>query len=100
MKPHSLYYYVPPEAISQKDYSNLGLWSLGVLLYFIIYEKYPFEYELEANYEKETFWIYNELVFPGKPVVGEKLKDFITVCLMGKERDLTAMMRHQLFVTK
>lgn len=54
-----LYYFVPPEGLSQRDFSNAGIWSLGILLYFIIYEKYPFEYEMDNLFQKETFWIYN-----------------------------------------
>ena len=42
LKENHLYYFVAPEALSQKDYSGLSIWSLGVLLYYIVYEKYPF----------------------------------------------------------
>lgn len=97
LKENYLYYFIAPEALSQKDYSGLSVWSLGVLLYYIIYEKYPFEYEFYDSFQKETFFIYNELSFPSKPVVNEKLKDFISICLGGKERDLFQLQRHQFF---
>jgi serine/threonine protein kinase len=37
LKEQRFYYFVAPEAFSQKDYSNIAIWSLGILLYYIIY---------------------------------------------------------------
>lgn len=74
-------YYIAPEIITEEPYgSACDIWSLGVLVYFIVAGKYPFEgrnmKELFANIcgaklsFSEDVWKY----------ISQECKDFIRDC--------------------
>ena len=48
LKESKYYYFISPQAYIQKDYSRLSVWSLGILLYYLAYQRYPFDYDIES----------------------------------------------------
>lgn len=54
-------YYTAPEILNNKPYSfPSDYWSLGMLVYYLYYQKYPFI--LDRNKSKEPMKIYNDII--------------------------------------
>eukprot|EP01017_Pseudomicrothorax_dubius_P003395 TRINITY_DN1047_c0_g1_i10.p1 TRINITY_DN1047_c0_g1~~TRINITY_DN1047_c0_g1_i10.p1 ORF type:complete len:215 (+),score=44.85 TRINITY_DN1047_c0_g1_i10:145-789(+) len=82
----SPYFMAPQISGMEGDYTNkCDIWSLGVLLYNLLYGKFPWTgrdlYELSDNIRA------NPLAFPDTPAVSEKTKDIIKRMLQVEEAD-------------
>ncbi|CAD8158977.1 unnamed protein product [Paramecium pentaurelia] len=79
-------YYMSPQILNGQQYtSKSDIWSIGLMLYQIIYQKTPWlgrsESELLYNI------VHQNLKFPEVPNVNELCKDFILNCLQIKEEN-------------
>ena len=88
------YWYLPPECFEEKKdikiNSKVDIWSLGVILYEMIFNKKPFghQYSSQKNLLKEKV-IQNayHVDFPDKPEISKECKEFIENCLKYKQKE-------------
>ena len=88
------YWYLPPECFEEKKNikinSKVDIWSLGVILYEMIFNKKPFGHQCSSqkNLLKEKIIqnAYN-VEFPEKPEISKECKDFIQNCLKYKQQE-------------
>jgi len=77
-------YYMPPEIVNKQKYIPFysDIWSLGVLLYTMIFGNFPFR----ANKEEELFELISEgnLTFPDDIEVSEKVKNLLSKTIVIK----------------
>ena len=77
-------YYMPPEIINKQKYIPFysDIWSLGVLLYTMIFGNFPFR----ANKEEELFELINEgkLTFPVGIEVSDKVRKLLSKIIVIK----------------
>jgi len=77
-------YYMPPEIVNKQKYIPFysDIWSLGVLLYTMIFGNFPFR----ANKEEELFELINEgkLTFPDYIEVSDKVKKLLSKTIVIK----------------
>lgn len=67
----------PPEVLKAtpiKDDKAIDIWSIGVVLYMMIYKKHPFE--KAGNVTRDTI-LREHLKFPSKTIVTDELKEVI-----------------------
>ena len=85
------YWYLPPECFDENKNVEINykvdIWSLGVILYEMIFNKKPFGHECSSQKnlikEKVIQNAYN-VEFPDKPEISEECKEFIKNCLKYK----------------
>ena len=87
-------YYMSPEVLDKKkisvdDASKIDIYSLGVLLYYLAFDDYP--YELKNVNHKDFKGILNnikekELIFPEKTGHSDLFRNFLKKCL---DKDIT-----------
>jgi serine/threonine protein kinase len=86
-------YYMSPEVLEKKqisisDASKIDIYSLGVLLYFLAFNDYPYELD-NVDYQKYNEILENikkkELVFPKNSGHSNLFKNFLKKCL---EKDI------------
>ncbi len=69
--------YMAPEIVSKKDYiaQYSDIWSLGVLLYTMLYGRFPFR----AQEDEDLFDLIKEgfIIFPDTPVISDNIKSLI-----------------------
>ena len=74
--------YIAPEFLeSKRSYSSeVDIWSLGVIIYFMLYGRYPFE----SDSVQETYELIknNEFIFPENIPVNPMAKDLISRMLV------------------
>ena len=81
------YWYLPPECFEEKKNINISskvdIWSCGVILYEMIYNKKPFGNDCSQNkLVKEKIMQNAKIVeFPNNPIISEDCKSFIKHCL-------------------
>ena len=88
------YWYLPPECFDENKNveinSKVDIWSLGVILYEMIFNKKPFghQYSSQKNLLKEKV-IQNayHVEFPDKPEISKECKEFIQNCLKYKQKE-------------
>ena len=88
------YWYLPPECFEENNNieinSKVDIWSLGVILYEMIFNKKPFGHECSSQKnlvkEKVIQNAYN-VDFPEKPEISKECKDFIKNCLKYKQKE-------------
>ena len=77
-------YYMPPEIVNKQKYIPFysDIWSLGVLLYTMVFGNFPFR----ANKEDELFELINEgnLTFPDGVKVSDKVKNLLSKTIVIK----------------
>ena len=77
-------YYMPPEIVNKQKYIPFysDIWSLGVLLYTMIFGNFPFR----ANKEEELFELISEgnLIFPDDIEVSDKVKNLLSKTIVIK----------------
>ena len=70
-------YYMPPEIVNKKKYIPFysDIWSLGVLLYIMLFGNFPFK----ANSEEKLFELINngKLIFPNNINVSDEVKKLL-----------------------
>ena len=87
------YWYLPPECFEEKKNINISskvdVWSCGVILYEMIYNKKPFGHNCSQDKLIKDKIIQNAKIveFPEKPYISEDCKDFIRHCLAYKQED-------------
>ena len=88
------YWYLPPECFEENKNieinSKVDIWSLGVILFEIIFNKKPFGHECTSQKKllKEKI-IQNafSVEFPEEPEISEECKGFIKNCLKYKQKE-------------
>ena len=81
------YWYLPPECFEEKKNieisSKVDIWSLGVILYEMIYKKKPFgdNYSQDKLIKERIMKNAKEVNFPEKPSISDDCKNFIKHCL-------------------
>ena len=77
-------YYMPPEIVNKQRYIPFysDIWSLGVLLYAMIFGDFPFR----ANKQEKLFELINEcnLIFPDDIKVSDKVKNLLSKIIVIK----------------
>ena len=87
------YWYLPPECFEEKKNINISskvdIWSCGVILYEMIYNKKPFGHNCSQDKLLKDKIIQNAKIveFPEKPYITEECKDFIRHCLAFRQED-------------
>jgi serine/threonine protein kinase len=77
-------YYMPPEIVNKQKYIPFysDIWSLGVLLYAMLFGKFPFK----SNKEEKLFELINEakLIFPSNIEVSDEAKNLLNKIIVIK----------------
>ena len=88
------YWYLPPECFEENKNieinSKVDIWSLGVILYEIIFNKKPFGQGCSSQKKLVKDKIIQNaysVEFPENPEISEKCKDFIQNCLKYKQSE-------------
>ena len=88
------YWYLPPECFEENKNieinSKVDIWSLGVILYEIIFNKKPFGQGCSSQRKLVKDKIIQNaysVEFPENPEISEKCKDFIQNCLKYKQSE-------------
>ena len=88
------YWYLPPECFEENKNieinSKVDIWSLGVILYEIIFNKKPFGQGCSSQKKLVKDKIIQNaysVEFPENPEISEKCKDFIRNCLKYKQSE-------------
>ena len=88
------YWYLPPECFEENKNieinNKVDIWSLGVILYEIIFNKKPFGHECSSQKKLVKDKIIQNafsVEFPEKPEISEECKDFIKNCLKYKQKE-------------
>ena len=87
------YWYLPPECFDVQRTpmisNKVDVWSVGVILYQMVYGKRPFGHELsqEQILRNEVMRNATEVQFPAKPSTSSDCKDFIKQCLAYRQQD-------------
>ena len=87
------YWYLPPECFKEnKDVeidSKVDIWSVGVILYEMIYRKKPFGQNYSQNQllRDKIMTNANTVDFPPKPIISDDCKEFIKGCLEYRHDD-------------
>ena len=88
------YWYLPPECFEENKNieinSKVDIWSLGVILYEIIFNKKPFGHGCSSQKKLVKDKIIQNaysVEFPENPEISEKAKDFIQNCLKYKQSE-------------
>lgn len=87
------YWYLPPECF-RENYkididAKVDIWSVGVILYEMIYRIKPFgqNYSQEQLIRDKIMYNANKVVFPAKPSISDECKEFIKGCLENRHED-------------
>ena len=87
------YWYLPPECFEEKKNieisSKVDIWSLGVILYEMIYKKKPFgdNYSQDKLIKERIMKNAKVVKFPEKPSISEDCKNFIKHCLAHNQEE-------------
>mgnify|MGYP002624685295 CR=1 FL=1 len=87
------YWYLPPECFEEKKNieisSKVDIWSLGVILYEMIYKKKPFgdNYSQDKLIKERIMKNAKVVNFPEKPSISDDCKNFIKHCLAHNQED-------------
>ena len=87
------YWYLPPECFEEKKNINISskvdIWSCGVILYEMIYNKKPFGHNCSQDKLIKEKIMQNAKVveFPDKPFISDECKNFIKRCLSYKQEN-------------
>jgi tRNA A-37 threonylcarbamoyl transferase component Bud32 len=74
-------YFSPPELIRKKKYNNkVDVWSLGIILFFLIYGTIPFADEVDTKTIARRI-CFEEIVFPKHRNVSNECNDILVKCL-------------------
>jgi serine/threonine protein kinase len=95
--------FVAPEIIHEMPYNNsVDIWSFGVIMYYIISGKYPFDEKSDDNSKLAKKIAYQELKFPVNnwKNISNELKELIIQCLQKNPRHrikIDDLIEHQWF---
>ena len=87
------YWYLPPECFEERKNINISskvdIWSCGVILYEMIYNKKPFGHNCsQEKLIKDKIMQNAKIVeFPEKPFISDECKNFIKHCLSYKQEN-------------
>lgn len=69
--------FMAPELIIKKNYSYpIDIWSLGIILYSMVYKRYPFEAETSADIYKQILE-FEKLSLPESPKISSDLENLL-----------------------
>ncbi|CAG2248637.1 STK22 [Mytilus edulis] len=70
------YAYAPPEILKGSPYDPMiaDVWSMGVVLFTMVYGRLPFD---DSNHKKLLKQTQQKVIFPGKPVVSQECRIII-----------------------
>lgn len=89
------YWYLPPETFAydteptMKISPKVDIWSVGVILYEMLYGQKPFGQGLSQNeiLRRKVMLAAKKVEFPAKPSVSNEIKDFVKRCLCYSKED-------------
>ena len=87
------YWYLPPECFEEKKDINISskvdIWSCGVILYEMLYNKKPFGHNCSQDKLIKDKIMQNAKIveFPDEPKISDECKNFIKKCLAYKQED-------------
>ena len=87
------YWYLPPECFEEKKNINISskvdIWSCGVILYEMLYNKKPFGHNCSQDKLIKDKIMQNAKIveFPDEPIISDDCKNFIKHCLAYNQED-------------
>lgn len=87
------YWYLPPECFDVNKTplisNKVDVWSVGVILYQMMYGKRPFGHDLtqEQILRNDVMLNAKQVQFPSRPSASSECKDFISKCLEYRQED-------------
>jgi Ca2+-binding EF-hand superfamily protein len=90
-----------PEVVRKIGYNNkIDIWSLGILVYFLMYDSLPFNDPDKQKFNVVSNICYKELVLPSTPRISLELENLLRFCLeknYDRRIDINQFLGHKWF---